>query len=171
LDEIEVKRRTLQQTMNFAAALAYGVEHLAGRGADGMAFVAGRKLGRRFSAQAAKTRDLMEALAEIGRVLRENNCQWRYELFHKHGEPEAITAEENGRVEMTLVFRDCMIRQALFSFGHQQKGSLCAMMYGFFSGALETITGRKAVLEIIHAGENACLKRLTLAAEGTNRHE
>jgi len=41
-----------------------------------------------------------------------------------------------------------MIRQALFCFGHAQRGSLCTTMYGFFSGALETITGSKAELEI-----------------------
>jgi hypothetical protein len=36
------------------------------------------------------------------------------------------------------------------------------MMYGFFSGAIEKIMGKKATLDIIHAGENACLKRLTV---------
>jgi predicted hydrocarbon binding protein len=63
---------------------------------------------------------------------------------------------------MLLVFRDCMIRQSLLRFGHPQQGSLCNMMYGFFAGALETIMGKKATLEIRHAGENACLKMLTV---------
>ncbi len=57
-----------------------------------------------------------------------------------------------------------MIRQALFRFGHPQEGSLCNMMYGFFAGALESIMGKKATLEIKHAGENACLKVLTVQA-------
>ena len=61
-----------------------------------------------------------------------------------------------------LVFRDCMIRQSLFLFGHAQRGSLCNMMYGFFAGALENIMGRQSRLEILHAGENACYKRLTI---------
>ena len=65
-----------------------------------------------------------------------------------------------------LAFRDCMIRQSLFVYGHAQKGSLCNMMFGFFAGALENITGRKSDLEIVHAGENACYKRLTLRAGG-----
>ena len=60
------------------------------------------------------------------------------------------------------MFRDCMIRQALYCYGHDQKGSLCYMMYGFFSGALDNIMGVRSKLEIVHAGENACLKRLQL---------
>jgi predicted hydrocarbon binding protein len=55
-----------------------------------------------------------------------------------------------------------MIRQALFLYGHHQKGSLCNMMFGFFAGAVETIMGRKSSLEVLHAGENACLKRLLI---------
>jgi hypothetical protein len=69
---------------------------------------------------------------------------------------------DKGEPEMLPVFLDCMIRQSLFRFGHPQKGSLCFMMYGFFSGAIGKIMGKKATLEIIHAGKNACLKRLTV---------
>ncbi len=61
-----------------------------------------------------------------------------------------------------LVFRDCMIRQSLFMFGHHQKGSVCTMMFGFFAGALEMIMGRQSTLDIVHAGENACYKKLTV---------
>ena len=55
-----------------------------------------------------------------------------------------------------------MIRQSLFTFGHHQKGSLCNMMFGFFSGALQNIMGHDSTLEILHAGENACYKRLII---------
>jgi len=51
-----------------------------------------------------------------------------------------------------LVFRDCMIRQSLFMFGHAQQGSLCNMMFGFFSGALENIMGRSCQLTIVSCG-------------------
>lgn len=71
--------------------------------------------------------------------------------------------------EVLLVFRDCMIRQSLFRFGHAQRGSLCNMMYGFFAGGLERILGREANLEIIHAGENACYKRLRVKRAGESR--
>ena len=70
--------------------------------------------------------------------------------------------ESDEGAEVLLVFRDCMIRQSLFRFGHSQKGSLCNMMYGFFAGALQNIMGCESSLEIVHAGENACLKKLVV---------
>jgi predicted hydrocarbon binding protein len=162
--DVARRRDMLQETMNFTAALAFGVEQVVGRGANGMAYLAGRKLGIEFSAGARKTADLGEALAEVRSVLRANRCLWDFELFEPAGEARALLSPAGDGTDVLLVFRDCMIRQSLFRFGHQQKGSLCRMMYGFFAGALETITGRKSELEILHAGENACLKRLRLKA-------
>jgi hypothetical protein len=72
-----------------------------------------------------------------------------------------VEQTENGQ-EVMLVFRDCMIRQTLFKFGHHQKGSLCNLMTGFFASALQTMLGHESRLEIIHAGENACIKKLIL---------
>ncbi|RME36792.1 MAG: hypothetical protein D6794_07980 [Deltaproteobacteria bacterium] len=146
--------------MNFTAALAHGIEQAVGRGASGMTYVAGRKLGLEFAAGARKTDDLEQALDEVRRILHENNCLWGFEPYQRAGQP-LVQTDDKGRPCLQLVFRDCMIRQALFCFGHEQKGSLCTMMYGFFSGALEAITGRRSTLAIVHAGENACLKTLT----------
>ncbi|MBU1566666.1 MAG: hypothetical protein KJ630_13690, partial [Proteobacteria bacterium] len=86
------------------------------------------------------------------------------EPFKPREQDDYITMNAKGERQMLLVFRDCMIRQSLLRFGHPQQGSLCNMMYGFFAGALETIMGKKASLEIRHAGENACLKMLTVEA-------
>lgn len=162
MDGLEKKRMTLQNAMNFAAAMAYGIEQLSGRGANGMTYVAGRKLGEEISEGAKQTDDLNEALVEVGRVLKENNFDWVFEPFQPKKQAEAITRNQAGDSEIKLVFRDCMIRQSLFCFGHEQKGSLCYMMYGVFSGALNQIMGKKATLAIVHAGENACLKTLTI---------
>ena len=164
IHEIRKKRRTLQETMNFMAALSAGIEPILGRGANSMTMSAGRNLGRKFSETAAKTDDLLAAVEEVRRVLEENHCLWEFEPFKPKSQAELITINGNGERQMMLVFRDCMIRQSLFRFGHPQQGSLCNMMYGFFAGALENIMGRKAKLEITHAGENACLKVLTVAA-------
>jgi hypothetical protein len=95
----------------------------------------------------------------VGKVLRENDCLWQFEPFKAHDRPQMISHTEEGD-EIMLVFRECMIRQSLFKFGHHQKGSLCNMMYGFFSGALKNIMGKESNLEILHAGENGCYKRL-----------
>ncbi len=90
---------------------------------------------------------------------RTYNCLWHVEPFKPKARGHFIERSENGQ-EMMLVFRDCMIRQSLFRFGHHQKGSLCNMMNGFFAAALQTIMGLPSRLEILHAGENACLKKL-----------
>ena len=164
MKKILKKRRTLQETMNFMAAMSAGIELMIGRGANGMAMSAGRDLGRKFSAKAKRTDDLLEAVEEVKRVLSENNCLWEFEPFKPENQADMITKNDKGASQMFLVFRNCMIRQSLFRFGHPQKGSLCFMMYGFFSGAIGSIMGKKATLEIVHAGENACLKRLTVQA-------
>ena len=163
MEEILKKRRTLQETMNFMAALSAGIEPILGRGANSMTMSAGRNRGRKFSQDAKRTDDLLEAIDEVRGILAANSCLWGFEPFKPEGQAEMITRNEQGASEILLVFRDCMIRQALFRFGHPQEGSLCNMMYGFFAGALETIMARKATLEIKHAGENACLKVLTVA--------
>jgi len=163
IHEIRKKRRTLQETMNFMAALSAGIEPVLGRGANSMTMSAGRNLGRKFSQNAEKTDDLLAAIKEVGRVLETNNCLWGFEPFKPTTQAELVTITESGERQMLLVFKDCMIRQSLFRFGHSQQGSLCNMMYGFFAGALENIMGKKAKLEIRHAGENACLKLLTVA--------
>lgn len=164
MEEILKKRRTLQETMNFMAALSAGIEPILGRGANGMTMAAGRNLGRKFSGEAKQTSDLLEAVDEVRRILEQNNCLWNFEPFKPVGQNDVITKNDKGQSQVLIVFRDCMIRQALFRFGHPQQGSLCNMMYGFFAGALECIMGKKTTLEIKHAGENACLKVLTVEA-------
>ncbi len=163
MEQLLEKRNTLQETMNFMAALSAGIEPVVGRGANSLTMSAGRRLGKEFSANAKKTDDLLEAIQEVKRVLEENNCLWLFEPFKPQDQAEMVLTESDGSRKMQLVFRDCMIRQSLFRFGHPQQGSLCNMMYGFFAGALETIMGKKAKLEIDHAGENACLKTLTVS--------
>lgn len=164
IHEIRKRRRTLQETMNFMAALSAGIEPILGRGANSMTMSAGRNLGRKFSENATKTDDMLSAVDEVRRVLEENNCLWGFEPFKPKKQTELVTVNDSGEREMMIIFRDCMIRQSLFRFGHPQQGSLCNMMYGFFAGALENIMGKKAKLDIKHAGENACLKVLTVAA-------
>jgi predicted hydrocarbon binding protein len=164
VEEILKKRRTLQETMNFMAALSAGIEPILGRGANSMTMSAGRNLGRKFSASARRTDDLLEAVEEVRNILVSNSCLWGFEPFKPKDQEELVTRNGKGERQMLLVFRDCMIRQSLLRFGHPQQGSLCNMMYGFFAGALETIMGKKTTLEIRHAGENACLKMLTVEA-------
>jgi predicted hydrocarbon binding protein len=161
VENVQSQRLVLQETMNFLGAITSGIEEAVGNPANSISYVAGEKLGRRFSGNAKKTEFIAEALEELRRVLQESKCLWHFESFKPKACAELIKQTAEGE-EIMLVFRDCMIRQSLFKFGHHQKGSLCNMMNGFFAAALQGIMGRKSRLEIIHAGENACYKKLTI---------
>jgi len=159
--EASARRMMLQEILNFMGAVAAGIEEAVGDSANSITYLAGRKLGIEISEDAQRKDDIEEALAEAGAVLRRNGCLWMFEPF-KPSKRESLIMETGRGKEIMLVFRDCMIRQALFTFGHHQKGSLCNLMFGFFSGALQNIMGKNSTLEIVHAGENACYKRLII---------
>lgn len=147
--------------MTFLGALAAGIEQAIGESANSISYLAGKRLGMQFSHEAPLTDDIEEALGTVKEILQKNNCLWQFEPFKPHDRLQLI--ERIGESdEILLVFRDCMIRQSLFKFGHHQKGSLCNMMFGFFSGALLNIMRHDSTLEILHAGENGCYKKLKI---------
>ncbi len=162
--DVRRARATLQEAMAVLGAMASGIEQAVGPTANSITYIAGKDLGKRLSAGAPKTDDIERALALVRAVLDEHHCLWGYEAFKPKAQADLIQHSNDGD-EVMLVFRDCMIRQSLFYFGHEQKGSLCNMMFGFFAGALETIMGCQSNLQIVHAGENACYKRLTIARQ------
>jgi predicted hydrocarbon binding protein len=154
-------RASLQEAMTFLGALAAGIEQAIGESANSISYLAGKRLGMKFSHDAPITDDIEQALVTVRGILQKNNCLWQFESFKPHDRPQLIETIGNAD-EILLVFRDCMIRQSLFKFGHHQKGSLCNMMFGFFSGALLNIMGHDSTLEILHAGENGCFKKLII---------
>ncbi len=157
--ETDQQRLALQDAMVFLGAIASGTEQAIGESANSISYLAGVNLGKKLSAGVAHTSDIQQALDSTREVLEKNDYLWLFEPFKTHDQESVIVEGEAG-TEVMLVFRDCMIRQSLFRFGHTQKGSLCNMMYGFFAGALQNIMGQESSLEIIHAGENACYKKL-----------
>ena len=159
--ETNSQRLALQDAMVFLGAIASGTEQAIGESANSISYLAGVNLGKKLSQGVPHTVDIEEALAATRAVLHKNDYLWLFETFKTHDRESAVRVNEEG-TEVMLVFRDCMIRQSLFRFGHTQKGSLCTMMYGFFAGALQNIMGRESSLEIIHAGENACYKKLVV---------
>lgn len=158
-------RSALQETMVFLGAIASGMEEAIGESANSISYLAGKNLGKNLSNNIPKTDSLEQALQATRDVLVKNGFLWLFETFKMHDQPELVQQTAEGQ-EISLVFRDCMIRQSLFRFGHCQKGSLCTMMNGFFAGALENIMGADSSLEIVHAGENACMKKLTVLRAG-----
>ncbi|OGU14966.1 MAG: hypothetical protein A2076_00145 [Geobacteraceae bacterium GWC2_53_11] len=155
------QRRALQDAMVFLGAIASGTEQAIGESANNISYLAGVNLGKKLSDGVARTDDIQQALDSTREVLEKNDYLWLFEPFKTHDQESVVQESEEG-TQVMLVFRDCMIRQSLFRFGHIQKGSLCNMMYGFFAGALQNIMGRESSLEIVHAGENACYKKLTV---------
>ena len=155
------QRQALQEALVFLGSLASGLEQAVGESAKGISYLAGANLGKKLSEGVPRAENMEQALAAVREVLLKNNYLWLFEPFQPHDMPELVQTGADG-AEVMLVFRDCMIRQALFRFGHCQKGSLCNMMNGFFAGALQNIMGRESTLEIMHAGENACYKRLAV---------
>jgi len=164
---VDTLRNELVQVMKFLGALSSGMEESAGKdGAIVMANEAGKGLGKKHSQDAPKTDDILEAVAISKELLKKNHFLWELEPWKQDPKDDMVSTEINqyGQTvqKINLVFKDCMIRQTLFCYGHKQEQSLCYMMYGFFSGAVENIMGRQANLEILHAGPNACLKVLSV---------
>ena len=157
--ESNTQRLALQDAMVFLGAIASGTEQAIGESANSISYLAGVNLGKKLSEGVPRTDDIEEALSSTREVLDKNDYLWLFEAFKTHDQ-ETLFREVDEGTEVMLVFRDCMIRQSLFRFGHSQKGSLCNMMFGFFAGALQNIMGRDSSLEIVHAGENACYKKL-----------
>lgn len=151
----------VQGMMVFLSSAANGLESLLGRGAPSITFRAGRNAGRKLEVQQQEPDDLEKALAAVHNELERVGLRWPFELYKKQSEA-SVFEQVDGKVQAKLVFRNCMVRSSLFRYGHPQKLSLCMMNHGVFCGLLEQIHGGKANLDIIHAGENACIKLLTV---------
>jgi hypothetical protein len=151
----------VQGLMVFLASAANGLEDILGRGAGSITYRAGRTAGLKQQVQRTETEDLLKALDLVWDEMCRIGMRWAFEPYKRHGDPDLIT-QENGKRKVHLVFRNCMVRSALFRYGHPQRLSLCLMNHGLFCGLLERIHGQPAELEIVHAGENACFKVLTV---------
>jgi predicted hydrocarbon binding protein len=151
----------VQGLMVFLASTANGLEEVLGRGAGSVTFRAGRQVGLNREVKGKEPRDLSKALDLVWDEMCEIGMRWKFEPYKKAAEDSLVTVED-GRKKLKLVFRNCMVRCALFRYGHPQRLSLCLMNHGLFCGLLENIHGKRANLDIVHAGENACLKVLTV---------
>lgn len=152
----------VQGLMVFLASSAHGLEDLLGRGAPSITFRAGRTTGRQIDIQKEEKGDLLKALEQVRAEMLRIGLNWPFEPYKKQAESDFIKREE-GEEKLQLVFRNCMIRSSLFRYSHAQKLSLCYMNHGVFCGLVEKVYGAKrANLEIVHAGENACIKLLTV---------
>jgi predicted hydrocarbon binding protein len=153
-------RDELQGLLVVMASLSHGLEQTLGRGAETVTFRAGRTVGLK-SAVSRQEPDLLAALTVVSEELKAKGIIWPFEAW-KPAAAASFVYDKDGKRAVKLVFRNCMVRCSLFRYGYEQKQSLCMMNHGLFCGYVQKITGKRAELEIIHAGENACLKELVL---------
>jgi predicted hydrocarbon binding protein len=162
--EVNAKREELQGLLVLMSSLSHTMEKSLGRGAGTITFRAGRTIGLKADI-ASKTPDTTQALKVVGEELAKRGINWEFELWKPAADSSYFyTVDEKEAAK--LVFRNCMVRCSLFRYSHEQKTSLCMMNHGLFCGFLQKITGKRADLNIIHAGENACIKELTLEPIG-----
>lgn len=153
--------QSLHGMMVFLGGAANGLEDLLGRGAPGITYRAGRSRGLKQAVSRSEPDDLERALEAVWEEMCVIGMRWAFEPYHRTGEPKIVVGDD-GVTRLHLVFRNCLVRNTLFRYGYPQRLSLCLMNHGLFCGLLERIHGRRSNLEILHAGENACLKLLTV---------
>ncbi|NOQ22978.1 MAG: hypothetical protein GQ565_10090 [Candidatus Aegiribacteria sp.] len=142
-------------------ALTHASEKNLGQSSHSICVLAGKKFGREAVEDLEQTDDPEKAVKLLKTALEKRGIVWDFEPFK--GEHDELIEKRDGAEVMRLVFRTCMVRNALFRYAHEQKESMCYMAHGVFSGAMEKVMpGKKVSLEILHAGPNACLKEMIL---------
>lgn len=157
--KIDSELKKFHKVSYFLGSLAHGAEKNLGKGSLSICMLAGKKFGKEAVNDVEVTEDPIKAVEVLKKALEKRGIIWEFEPFL--GERESVIEEEGRTKRLRLVFRTCMIRNALFTYGHNQKQSLCYMSHGVFAGAMEKVMPNATVrLEIIHAGRNACLKEM-----------
>lgn len=142
-------------------ALTHASEKILGQYSRSICILAGRRFSREDIEAPEQTDDPEKAVEILRKAFNERGIVWDFAPFK--GERENLIEKRDGAEVMRLVFRTCMVRNALFRNAHEQKESMCYMSHGVFTGAMEKVMpGRKVNLEVLHAGPNACLKEMIL---------
>ena len=142
-------------------ALTHASEKNLGQSSHSICMLAGKKFGSEAVENVEQTEDPEKAVELLKTALEKRGIVWDFEPFT--GDHEELMEKRDGAEVMRLVFRTCMVRNALFRYAHEQKESMCYMAHGVFAGAMEKVMpGKKVHLEILHAGPNSCLKEMIL---------
>ncbi len=158
---MDEKLDRFQGVAYFLGALAHASEKNLGQSSHSICMLAGKKFGREAVVDVEQTDDPEKAVQLLKAALEKRGIVWDFEPFI--GERDELLEKRDGADVMRIVFRTCMVRNALFRYAHEQKESMCYMAHGVFAGAMEKVMpGKKVELEILHAGPNACLKEMIL---------
>ena len=151
----------LQGHLLFLASATHGLETVIGRGAPTVAFGSGRKSGLKTQLKCGKDPDLLKALGLCQAEMLRLGIVWPFEPHKKKSDASLVARGADGREVVRIAVHHCVGRAALFRYAHPQKISMCNLYHGVFAGILEQILGRRVLVDIRHAGENACYLELT----------
>ena len=161
--EIEEEFRTFEEyetslhaVMDIAGEMVHIIESATGKGARALCYTVSKGYGAKLGMMLGKKEGLEEAIG----ALNENQDWWNINLWSKHD--EALIEESDGVKKFKIVIRDCTVRQTLLRVNLPQRSTMCHLTNGYIIGALEAMLGVKGNIEITHAGNNACLKEITL---------
>jgi len=148
-----------QKAAHFFAALAHGAENNIGKGSNSICFLAGKRLARAALTEIRSTADPVEALKIVSGALAAKGIIWEGEEFL--GSRQSLVENDGNVKRMRVIFRTCMVRNALFTYAREQKQSLCYLSHGIFAGAMEKVMpGSSVKLEIIQACPECCIEEM-----------
>jgi|GEM_PF-3382532 len=95
-------------------SLAHASEKNLGQSSLSICMLAGKKFGREAVEDTEQTQDPARAVEILRVALEKQGIHWDFEPFK--GEDESPLKERDGKMVMRLVFRTCMVRNALFRY-------------------------------------------------------
>jgi predicted hydrocarbon binding protein len=141
MDEEKMRKmEELKGRMAILAILSNALELLSGDWARTICFIAGKKLGE--NSDVENSSSIEEAIKNVE--------PWKIEIFEN---------KEDGQL---IVFKECPIRQTHYAVCTNQGGPLCQVTHGYFAQIFSKAIGKDVKIELIHAGPNACLKRVVV---------
>lgn len=147
---------SLHALMDVVGMMVHITESMVGRSSRAFYYRLSKDYGAKIGKMAGKKENVEEAIES----LRRYQDWWNIQLWSKTGDV-LIDKSEDG-IKFRILIRDCIIRQTLLRENLPQRSMMCYLTNGFIVGALETMLDIKGDIEVIHAGNNACLKEITL---------
>ncbi|WP_456327518.1 hypothetical protein [Archaeoglobus sp.] len=134
----------VKDRMFLLSILTRSLELFSGDWAKTICYIAGRKMSEIIDIGECETvEDCLKKMSE--------NSPWKVDVFEK--------VKDN---EYLVVFKSCPIRQTHYTVCTKQGGALCQVTHGYIESMLSNYLKKKVRLILLHAGPNACLKRLVI---------
>jgi hypothetical protein len=159
--DLHQQMQRVQGLMVYLGSLSNGLEMLLGRGSESICFRSGRGVGLGQEVEAKAAGDLERSLELVQAEMQKLGINWPFSAYKKSTETELVV-ENGGIKEVKLAIKNCIVRCTLFRYGFDQGQSLCQTKHGLFCGLFDQVYGGRSTMDIVHAGENACLLKLKI---------